>query len=272
LYSYILLIPFISGYLVWHGRKSLSKVSAPAKKSASFLAAGGAVTLLAYWWVDRQGMGLKPDDRLAFTTFAFLLLFWSACRFFLGAQTTSKLGFAFGLLIFLVPVPARAMAAIDTFLQHGSAFVADAMFSLSGTTFSRVGLVFQLPGIFIRVAPECSGIHSSMVLLITSLLAGHFFLRSPRKRALLTLAVLPLALLRNGFRIYTLGQLCVHIGPEMIDSPIHHKGGPIFFGLSLVPFLLLLYYLQKSERAKTEPVITSDLPGHAESSASGSRS
>jgi exosortase/archaeosortase family protein len=61
--------------------------------------------------------------------------------------------------------------------------------------------------------------------------------------------VIPLALLRNGFRVFVLGELCTHIGPQMIDTPIHHQGGPLFFALSLIPFFLLLVWLRKSERS-----------------------
>jgi len=107
-----------------------------------------------------------------------------------------------------------------------------------------------LPGFSLDVAPECSGIHSSLVLLITSLLAGHLFLRVPWKRAVLTLAVIPLAILRNAVRILTIGELCVHVSPTMINSYIHRRGGPIFFAFSLVPFFLLLYYLRRSELRK----------------------
>ena len=95
------------------------------------------------------------------------------------------------------------------------------------------------------MAPECSGIHSSLVLFITSLLAGYLLLNSPWKRAVLVLAVVPLALLRNGLRIVTIGQLCVHVSPDMINSYIHRKGGPIFFALSLIPFFLLLLFLRR---------------------------
>jgi exosortase/archaeosortase family protein len=109
-------------------------------------------------------------------------------------------------------------------------------------------MVFRLPGMSLRVAPECSGIHSTLVLFITSLLAGQVILRQPWRRAVLCLAVLPLALLRNGFRVFVLGQLCIHFGPQMIDSPIHHHGGPLFFVLSLAPFFLLLYFFRKTER------------------------
>ena len=62
------------------------------------------------------------------------------------------------------------------------------------------------------------------------------------------MAVLPLALLRNGFRVFTIGELCVHYGMRMIDSPIHRKGGPVFFVLSLVPFFLLLVWLRRGDR------------------------
>jgi hypothetical protein len=34
----------------------------------------------------------------------------------------------------------------------------------------------------------------------------------------------------------------------MINSYIHHHGGPIFFTLSLVPFFLLLYLLSRGDR------------------------
>ena len=60
--------------------------------------------------------------------------------------------------------------------------------------------------------------------------------------------LIPLGILRNGFRIFVIGMLCVHIGPRMIYSPVHRQGGPIFFALSLVPLFLLLSWLRRQER------------------------
>jgi exosortase/archaeosortase family protein len=87
-------------------------------------------------------------------------------------------------------------------------------------------------------------------LLVTSVVAGQVFLRSPAARWLLVAAVLPLAVLRNGFRVFVIGELCVQRGPEMIDSYIHHHGGPIFFALSLVPFCALLWFLARRQQRK----------------------
>ena len=245
-FSYILLIPFTSFYLAWLLKEKLPAISLPEKKWAAVFFAGGLAALAGHF--------LKPGstvaDNLVLAILAFVLCLTGAGFLFLGGTIMRVLAFPFSLLVFMIPFPDVMRLAIETWLQHWSATTAGWMFTLSGMTVFHAGLVFHLPDITLQVAPECSGIQSSIVLLIVSLVAGHLFLRQPGKRALLFLAVIPLAVLRNGFRVFTLGELCTHLGPQMIDSPIHHRGGPVFFALSLIPFSLLLYLLMKSERSK----------------------
>ncbi len=248
-HSYILLIPLISAYLVWLKKGSFPICSEPASKAAAAFLLAGMLVLIAYWLVLRPRFKLTEDDYLAVMMISLLLCFLGVGCQFLGREMLRAIAFPLGLLIFMVPIPAFAMPPIDAFLQNGSAAAAQGFFTLSGTPFLRNGLAFQLPGISVQVAPECSGIQSSLVLLITGLVASYLFLRTPWKRGLLTLFMIPLGLLRNGFRVFTIGELCVHIGPQMINSPIHRKGGPIFFALSLIPLFILLVVLQKSERA-----------------------
>ena len=253
LYSYIILIPFISGYLVWLRRRSLPPCSSPDRRAAVIPLTIGVALLASYWAAALARTELGREDSLVLTTLSFLMFFGAACSLFLGKPTLRALAFPLGFLVFMVPIPMLLRTWMETFLQHGSAAVAFGLFKLAGTPVFSRGLSFQLPGFSMKVAPQCSGIHSSMALFITSLLAGYFFLRPRWKRATLALAVIPLALLRNGFRVFTIGQLCVHIGPEMINSYIHRHGGPIFFVLSLVPFFLLLFFLMKSDRLLRQP-------------------
>ena len=158
------------------------------------------------------------------------------------------MAFPLGFLIFLAPFPVFVEKGLEYFLQNASSMVAYGIFQLAGTPVFNDGNYFRLPGFCLQVAPECSGIHSTIALFLTSLVAGQLLLRTPWKRGVLALVVLPIALLRNGVRVVVIGELCVHIGPEMIDSYIHRHGGPIFFALSLVPFLFILYLLLKSDR------------------------
>lgn len=236
--------------MLWLKRPNLPLSAPPARSSgAAFLLAGGA--LLAAWWLWlRPEVPALRDDYLMVMMICFLLFFYGICSFFWGLAFLRAAAFPLGFLILLAPLPPSVIQEADSFLQKGSALVAAGFFSLSGTPFLQDGLTFQLPDIKIAIAPECSGIHSTIVLFITALLCGHIFLRTPWKRVALILFVVPLGLLRNGFRVFVIGQLCVHWGPQMIYSPLHRKGGPIFFALSLIPLFFVLFLLLKSEKRR----------------------
>jgi exosortase C (VPDSG-CTERM-specific) len=249
LYSHILLIPFVSLYLAWLKKNSTPPDSEPDRKLAALPLAAGLLSSVGFLALHSR-LQLAPVDSLAWNTFSFFLLFIGAGCLCLGRQTLRALAFPLGFLIFLVPFPVIVRDAIESFLQHRSADAAELLFGLAGTPLLRHGVEFQLPGFSLQVAPECSGIRSTLVLFITSLVAGQLFLRSPWKRALFALAVIPLGILRNAFRIVIIGELCIHVDPSFIDSPIHHRGGPVFFAISMIPFLLLLYYLRRTDVRK----------------------
>ena len=250
LYSHILLIPFVSLYLAWLKKNSLSPDSEPGRKLALLPLAAGLLLLAEYLFALRSGLNLAPVDSLAWTTFSFVFLFVGACFLSLGSQTLRALAFPLAFLIFLVPFPVLVKDAIESFLQHRSADAAELLFGIAGTPLLRHGVDFHLPGFSLSVAPECSGIRSTLVLFITSLVAGQLFLRSPRYRVLLAIVVIPLGILRNAVRIVTIGELCIHVSPDMINSNLHRRGGPVFFLLSLAPFFGLLYILRKLDMKK----------------------
>ena len=250
LYSHILLIPFVSLYLAWLKKNFLPADSEPDRKLAVLPFAAGLLLLAGYFLALHSGLNLAPVDSIAWTTFSLLLLFLGACCLCLGRQTLRVLAFPLGFLIFLVPFPNALESAFESFLQYRSADAAELLFGLAGTPLLRTGIAFQLPGFSLQVAPECSGIRSTLVLFITSLVAGQLFLRSPYKRAVLAFAVIPLGILRNAVRVVTIGELCIHVGPDMINSNLHHRGGPLFFLIALVPFFGLLYILRKLDVKK----------------------
>lgn len=248
LYTHIPLVPIIGLYFAWQYRARVLSVAPSGRLAgASFLAAGIAVGI-AYALRSYAGSPLPIDDSLAWTTTAFVLSLIGLCGVLLGTAALRVLAFPFGMQVFAIPMPTALLAGIENLLQHGSAAVAYLLFDVARTPLLRDGLVFQVPGITLAVAPECSGIHSTLALLITSIIAGRLFLRSNVSRVVLAFAVAPLAIVRNGFRVFTIGELCAHIGPEMVNSYIHRHGGPIFFGLSLLPFGVFLWCLMRLER------------------------
>jgi exosortase C (VPDSG-CTERM-specific) len=250
LHSYIILMPVVCAYLAGLEGKNATRLTGPARGAAGFFLVTGLAICLWHWLAPR----VTVADNLAQITLSLVLLLVAAGFYYFGAAGMRVLAFPFAMLVFVIPMPDALRHLVETGLQHGSAAVAGWLFSISDIPVLQDGVDIRLPGIPLHVAEECSGVHSTMVLFITSLVAGHFFLRSPWRRVALTLAVIPLALVRNGFRVFVLGELSVHVGPQVLDSWIHHHGGPIFFALSLPPFLLLLYLLRRSERpAKSGP-------------------
>lgn len=250
LYSHALAMPVIAGYLVWMTRHRLPR-TATTSRGGAIVCAGISVLCLAGWaWMASRGV-LPVNDKLAFLMGACVSLFAAGVFYFMGTGVARSAAYPLSLLIFMLPFPTPVRHALEVALQHSSAEAAYWMIKAAQIPVLRDGVVFVLPNITLQVAEECSGIRSSFVLFITGLMAGYLFLSSPRRRLWFTLLTIPLGILRNGFRVLTLAFLCVHIDPELIHSPIHHRGGPIFFVLSLIPFFALLFYWRKRElRAK----------------------
>ncbi len=247
LYSYILLIPFVSAYLLYIRRDQLPKnYAADLPLTIAFLAVGLGVPAFRYW-LDFVGRAPAGNLYLVLSTTSFLCCLAAGGFFFFGRRWMRSAAFPLAYLIFMVPMPDAMADALETASKYASAEVANLFFHLSGIPFLREGLIFQLSNITIVVAQECSGIRSSWVLLMTSILAANLFLKTPWRRLALVAFVIPLAILRNGFRILVIGLLCVNLGPQMIHSPIHRRGGPLFFVLSLIPLFLVLWWLRKGD-------------------------
>ena len=245
LLSYIPLVPFVAAYLLYLQRGAL--VAGYRRSVGGTVILGGISVAALTAGIAMRGR-LSVNDSLALMTLAYVCLVAAGGFLFLGAKWMAAAAFPVAFLIFMVPVPDAAVHWLERGSVLASADVSAFLFNVTGTPLLRDAEIFTLPGIVLQIAEECSGIHSSWVLFITSLVASHLFLKSPWRRLILVAFVIPLAIVRNSFRILVIGLLCVHVGPHMIDSVLHRRGGPIFFALSLIPLFLLLVWLRRQER------------------------
>jgi exosortase C (VPDSG-CTERM-specific) len=244
LHSHIPLIPAVAGYLLYAYRRP----SPPLFTSMVPAAALGVVAIAAIYAAAALHSDLSVNDSLALTTFAYLCVVVAGGFLFLGSRWMVDAAFPIGFLLFMIPLPDAAVHWLERGLVLASADAAAWFLTITGTPLLRDGTILGLPGISLEVAQECSGIRSSWVLFVTSVLASRMFLNGTWRRLVLVACVIPLGIIRNGFRILVIGLLCIHVGPHMIDSSIHRSGGPIFFGLSLLPLFVLVGYLRRGER------------------------
>jgi exosortase len=243
-YTHALLVPLIAGCLMVLERRRIFI------RLEYRLGLGAAPVLLGLGGVWVSGGTLSranPTGALSLAILSLVLL-WSggfiACY---GPQALKAATLPFLLLVLMVPLPDFLLARVVSSLQQGSALVTYGIFKLLGVPVLKEGLVFSLPGVTIEVAEECSGIRSSWALLITGLLAGHFFLRSVRSKLCLVLATVPIAMLKNGLRIATISLLSTYVNRDFLTGELHRNSG-IPFSIIGVGFLVpLLRLLQRSE-------------------------
>jgi exosortase len=254
--SHLVLIPVVTAGLIWLDRNPIFAAPRTAWREGVAVIGAGVVLLIAAL--------LLPSSASAqaslITAVAAVAVLWAGGFLLLfGPQASRAALFPLVFLVFMVPIPQPVLDATVEFLKNGSTEATAALFTLTGTTYYREAYVFVLPTVNIEVVDACSGIRSTIALALTGLLAGHMYLRTGWAKVLLLLFIVPLSILKNAVRIVTLTLLAVHVDPGYLDGQLHHDGGMVFFGLSLLvmaPFLALLRRLERPPVSNAAPATT----------------
>lgn len=247
-YTHIILIPFISAYLLYQDKKEIfNNLSYSLNIGTPLVLAG--IGLYVFGRIN-QGY-FNQNDYSSLMALSAIVVLNGAFIMFYGMKTFKAAAFPLLFLAFMIPVPTFLMDRIIYSLQVGASEFSNLLLKISGVPYVREGFVFRLPNVSVEVAPQCSGIRSSMALLITSILAGHMFLKSGWKKAVLVLCVIPVTFFKNAARIVTLTLFGAYVDMRILtSSSLHSDGGIIFFILALLIMVPILYYLRKSEKEK----------------------
>ena len=247
LYSYIPLIFVVSCYLLASGRKKIFDKPALSFGYGAFLLimclAAGVAGL-------ENGALLGANDWLCVMTFSFWLFLTGTFMLFFGTHTFIKAIFPLLLLLLTIPFPGLLLDKIVGFLQAASFTMTGLIFNALGYFPLAQGFAFKFPEGTIEVATQCSGIRSSMALIILSLLCGHLFLRSNLNRILLVIFAVLIAIFKNGVRIagLTLGGL--YVDPKILSGPLHRSGGILVFMLGFALLSVVIMVMKKLEKKR----------------------
>jgi exosortase len=243
--SHVVLIPFISAYLLATERKRIFVKNQRAIGLGIVVVLAGVVL----YWAPGQFYSAATHENLALSvaTFSLVVIWIGFFALSYGLDATRAAAFPLLFLLLMIPLPDRLLDKTVYFLQQGSTEIAYFLFKIVGVPVLRQGFVLTVPGFSIEVATECSGIRSSMALFITCLLAAHLFLRSSWKRVALVLLSFPLALIKNGVRIATLTLLSMYVDPSFLKGSLHRDGGFAFFLLALAMILPIFLAFERSD-------------------------
>ena len=243
--SYIPLIPLVSAALIYRDRKRIfGDLRTSAVPAMAAFAIGGAL----YYAERIYGSHLAENDHLALTTAAMLAFWLGGFLLFYGGAAFRAGMFPLMFLALMIPIPERILDGFMRLLQHSSSDLVSVLFTLTGTQAHRESdTIFALPKVTIEVAESCSGIRSTLMMLIITLLAAHLCLRSNWRKISLLIAVIPISLFKNAVRIVTLTLLAVHFDMGFLTGSLHNRGGVLFMIAGLCLMYPVLAVLVRSE-------------------------
>lgn len=243
-YTHILLIAPLSVALIYFERSGVPYV--PSRRGwAGWVLLSVALLLRA---LTAASFNAAPADILLSLSVFGLVLWWigSAVLSFGPGIFRSRL-FPLCFLFLIVPVPTGVVNWITQILQYQSAVGATLLFRIAQVPVTRDGLIISIPGLDLEVASECSSIRSSTMLIVITLVLAHLFLQSRWRKVFLLAASLPLAVVKNAIRIFTIAELGTRVDPAYLDGKLHHNGGILFLALAVMMIVVLLWVLRQGE-------------------------
>jgi exosortase len=206
-----------------------------------------ATALLLELTTRLQLFQLPPDEQLSVEMLA-LVVYWSGSLIVcFGRRVFPRALFPLLFLLWIVPLPQVVLNPVVTLLQEGSVSSAHFLFSVAGVPVAQNGTQLTIAGLTVEVAPECSSIRSSLMLLLTTMVLTQMALRSIWRKALIIAIAIPLSVAKNGLRIFVLALLTTRVDHSFISGKLHHQGGIIYFLIALAAIILLVWIAHWTE-------------------------
>lgn len=254
-YTHILLIiPISVALVILERRKQTWKPKPGIRAGSSLLVLAAVIGVAGLRW-GRVDI-FTGDVRLAIEMLAVVTWWIGSFIFSFGGQVFRQSLFPLLFLLWLIPMPEFALNRVVDFLQHGTASCARELFTIVGVPVTQDGTAVTVPRLTVNVAEECSSIRSSLFLIVTSMVMSYLLLRSFWGRTVVILVSLPLTLLKNGLRVFTLAALGAYVSPAILNSPLHHQGGPLFLAIALAVLFGLIAIVRRLERRGATPAET----------------
>jgi exosortase len=145
--------------------------------------------------------------------------------------------FPLAFLLLMIPLPGIIFNSIAFPLQLLAAQVASAVMEAGGVPVFREGNVMHLAAASLDVEEACSGIRSLLSLTTLGVLYTYLIHSSWTPRVLLMLAVVPIAIAANVFRVSVTGLLAHYVSVDTALGVFHTAGG---WSVFLIATALLL--------------------------------
>lgn len=249
-FSHGFLVPIFAAYLVWGKRKILRETKiAPEWSGIPVIVIGLLVLVLGTYGAE-----------LFLSRVSLLILLGGLVVSFGGWQLLKELRFALLVSLLAIPIPSIIYNDITLPLQILASKLGSALLPLFGVPVLREGNVIQLPVLKLEVAEACSGIRSLMTLFTLSVFYGYFLEASLRRRIVIALASVPIAIAANALRILGTGLCVQYWDPDKALGFFHEFSGWVMSLVSLGCLFVVqgaMHWMLRQVRSVRSPERTS---------------
>jgi exosortase D (VPLPA-CTERM-specific) len=226
-YSFGLLLPFVSGYLVYLKWPRLRRHGwQPSWMGLPIIFLGFGIYMLG-----------DLAAAFYFPPVSFLVVLTGLLWLTGGWPLVRELAFPLLLLLLMIPLPSMVMQSVTFPLQLLSSSLAASMLQFIGIPVVRHGNVIDMGVRQLQVVDACSGLRYILSLSSLGLIYCYFYQSRLWKAAILVLCLVPSAILANALRVATMG-----IFPALQEGFWHSFSGWLIF-IFCFGFLILINWL-----------------------------
>ena len=219
-YSYGLLVPFISIFLIWHKKEELKKLDSQ----------------YSHWGITILVFSLSLHfistlfDVFFLSGFSILFLVFGISLFLFGKKITREILFPLSFLFFMFPLPLELINSISLpmsmFVVKSSVFI---LRRFADIPITNEGFQLFLPKGTLVVENLCSGLRSLIVMLALSSIFAYLLNANMLKKIVLFLLAFPIAIISNLIRVILLCLAVYIYGSQKTMGFFHEFTGYLVF-------------------------------------------
>ena len=226
-YSQGVIVPIISGYIIWTTRKELANIE---KKQS------GTGLILFIIGLVLNGIGVLYTIRFL-SGLSLIVTILGAILYLFGTEFTKKISFPILFLLLMVPIPFVDIVAspLQTISAVGTANIANML----GIPVQRDGLLLHIPEGTFEVALECSGLMSIISLLTLSIIYTFILEGRLLMKFTIVLSSVPLAITGNILRIALMLVIANKYGQDAAVDYFHDFSSVLLFSVALLGLFIV---------------------------------
>lgn len=218
-YSHGILIPFISGFLIWQRKLQLAR----CEFEGSWIGVGILVVGVLVFFLG------ELSALYTLVQYAFLIALFGVVLAVGGLRILKLTFVAVSFLFFAIPLPNFLYHNLSSTLQLWSSKLGVSLIRLCDISVYLEGNVIDLGTMQLQVVEACSGLRYLFPLMSLAFMCSYFYKVSFWKRAVIFLSSVPITIVMNSFRIGVIGVTVEYFGRDAAEGFLHDFEGWIVF-------------------------------------------